>query len=263
MAAFQISRRRFLSASALGASSLALSGCDVLDSLGERDGALRNFMEGANNLTYRAQRLLAGRDRLAPEFSESEIRQPQRPNGITKPSDEDYQALLADDFRNWRLEVTGLVEQPLSLSRAQIMAMPARTQITRHDCVEGWSCIAKWTGAPLALVLDQAKVKPAARYVMFWCMDTIEQGLSGTVQYFGSIDLIDARHPQTILAYAMNGARLPVANGAPLRVRVERQLGYKMPKYLRRIELIDSFAAIGLGQGGYWEDRGYDWFGGI
>ena len=143
------------------------------------------------------------------------------------------------------------------------MNMPSRTQITRHDCVEGWSCIAKWTGTPLSLVLDQAVVKPQARYVMFHCLDTIDKSLAGDVKYYGTIDLIDARHPQTILAYGLNGKPLPVENGAPLRVRVERQLGYKMPKYIHKIELIDSFAAIGGGRGGYWEDNGYDWYGGI
>jgi DMSO/TMAO reductase YedYZ molybdopterin-dependent catalytic subunit len=159
--------------------------------------------------------------------------------------------------------VVGLVEKPLALSRDQLMAMPSRTQITRHDCVEGWSCIAKWTGVPLSLVLDEAKVKPEASFVVFHCLDSIERGLSGDVKYYGSIDLADANHAQTILAYGMNGAPLPVENGAPLRVRVERQLGYKMPKYIHRIELVDSFSSMGLGKGGYWEDRGYDWYGGI
>ncbi|MBE7185995.1 MAG: molybdopterin-binding protein [Methylobacterium mesophilicum] len=262
MSSFKLSRRRFLSGGALGASSLMLGGCDVFDGFADRADPLRAFMSGANDLTYRAQRLLAG-NWLAPEFGESDIRQGQRPNGVTRPEDDDYQAFLTDDFRDWRLEVTGLVQQPLSLSREQLMAMPSRTQITRHDCVEGWSTIAKWTGVPLAAVLDQARVKPNARYVMFWCMDTIERGLSGDVRYSSSIDLVDARHPQTILAYGCNGKPLPVENGAPLRVRVERQLGYKMPKYLRRIELVDSLAPIGLGKGGYWEDRGYDWYAGI
>ena len=127
------------------------------------------------------------------------------------------------------------------------MNMPSRTQITRHDCVEGWSCIAKWTGTPLSLVLDQAVVKPQARYVMFHCLDTIDRSLSGDVKYYGTIDLIDARHPQTILAYGLNGKPLPVENGAPLRVRVERQLGYKMPKYLCKIELVDGFDNVGGG----------------
>jgi len=263
MKKFQISRRGFLTSAALGASGLALSGCDAFDSLSSTDSKIRDVLEGANNLTYRVQRVLAGRDSLAQEFTEADIRQPQRPNGVTAPDDQDYLALQSKDFADWRLEVSGLVEKPLSLSREQLIAMPSRTQITRHDCVEGWSCIAKWTGVPLSLVLDEAKVKPQARYAVFHCMDTIERGLSGNVRYYGSIDLIDARHPQTILAYGLNDKPLPVENGAPLRVRVERQLGYKMPKYIRKIELLDSFSALGDGKGGYWEDRGYDWYGGI
>ena len=262
MPKFMISRRKFLTASTVGA-GLFTAGCDAFDFLGDSDNPVRNVLESANDLTYRVQRLLAGRDALAQEFSESDIRQPQRPNGVTAPDDETYKGLLSNDFADWRLEVAGLVERPLSLSRENLLAMPSRTQITRHDCVEGWSCIAKWTGVPLPLVLDEAKVKPAARYVVFHCLDSIERGLSGDVKYYGSIDLIDARHPQTILAYGLNGKPLPVENGAPLRVRVERQLGYKMPKYIGRIELVDNFAAIGFGKGGYWEDRGYDWYGGI
>jgi DMSO/TMAO reductase YedYZ molybdopterin-dependent catalytic subunit len=260
---FRLNRRKFLTAASLGASGMVLSGCDAFDSqLGVGDG-LRSFLENANDLTWRVQRLLAGRDALAPEFTEADIRQPMRPNGITAPDDDHYQGLLADNFADWRLEVNGLVEKPLSLTRDQLTAMPSRTQITRHDCVEGWSCIAKWTGTPLSLVLDMAVVKPQARYAVFHCLDTIDHDLSGDVKYYGSIDLIDARHPQTILAYGLNGKPLPVENGAPLRVRVERQLGYKMPKYLQRIELVDSFSAIGGGRGGYWEDYGYDWYGGI
>ena len=262
MRSFHINRRRFLTGSGIAASGLLLSGCDVFDGL-KHDGGVRDVLESANSLTYRVQRLLAGRDSLAQEFSEADIRQPQKPNGITAPDDSVYKKLLSSNFADWRLEVGGLVENPLSLSRDQLLAMPSRTQITRHDCVEGWSCIAKWTGVPLTLVFDKAKVKPEARYCVFQCLDTIESSLSGAVKYYSSIDLIDARHPQTILAYGLNGKPLPVENGAPLRVRVERQLGYKMPKYIHRIDLVDSFAAIGLGKGGYWEDRGYDWFGGI
>ena len=263
MQKFQLSRRKFLATAALGASSLALSGCDAFDGISNSDSAVRQFLEGANGLTYRAQRLLVGREALAQEFSESDIRQPMRPNGVTVPDDATYKRLLSNDFADWRLEVSGLVERPLSLSREQLMNMPARTQITRHDCVEGWSCIAKWTGTPLSLVLDQAVVKPQARYVMFHCLDTIDRDLSGDIKYYGSVDLIDARHPQTILAYGLNGKPLPVENGAPLRVRVERQLGYKMPKYVHKIELVDGFAGFGRGKGGYWEDNGYDWYGGI
>lgn len=263
MTGFMIDRRRFLAGAAAAGSGLLLSGCDAFDELGDRTNPVRKFLSGANELTYRAQRLLGGGHTLAQEFTEADIRQPMRPNGVTSPADALYRDLLSRDFADWRLEVTGEVENPLSLSRDELMTMPSRTQITRHDCVEGWSCIAKWTGTPMSLVLDKAKVKPTARYAVFQCLDTIERGLSGEVKYYGSIDLVDARHPQTILAYGMNGRPLPVENGAPLRVRVERQLGYKMPKYVRGIELVTSFADIGLGKGGYWEDRGYDWFGGI
>jgi DMSO/TMAO reductase YedYZ molybdopterin-dependent catalytic subunit len=263
MAKFRINRRKFLTASSLGLTSVALSGCDAFDSgLGMGDG-LRSFLEGANDLTHRAQRLLTSRDSLAQEFTEADIRQPMRPNGITAPDDDVYKGLLANNFADWRLQVSGLVEKPLSLTRDQLLAMPSRTQITRHDCVEGWSCIAKWTGTPLSLVLDQAVVKPQARYVLFYCLDTIDRDLSGDIKYYETIDLVDARHPQTILAYGLNGKPLPVENGAPLRLRVERQLGYKMPKYVHKIELVDGFATIGGGRGGYWEDNGYDWYGGI
>ena len=227
MDAFRINRRRFLGAGAVGLSAVALPGCDAFDFLGARDGRARRLMERANDLTYRAQRLVIGANGMAREFTEADIRQPMRPNGVTKPDDPIYSALAAGNFADYRLEVSGLVERPLSLS------------------------------------LDQAGVRPEARYVMFHCLDTIERSLSGEIKYYGSIDLVDARHPQTILAYGMNGDRLPIENGAPLRVRVERQLGYKMPKYLRAIHLVDKLTGVGFGRGGYWEDRGYDWYAGI
>ena len=249
-----MNRRGFLRAGLIGASSLGLSGCKVLDG----DSGARRFMAGANGLTYRVQRFLSG-GALAPEFTESDIRQGMRPNGSVNPDGEEYLALARGGFADYRLTVTGLVERPLSLSLAELRAMPARTQITRHDCVEGWSCIAKWTGVPLGLVLDQARPKVNARYALFRCHDAIERSLSGVVHYYESIDLIDAYHPQTILAYGMNGGALPVANGAPVRVRLERQLGYKMAKYIHTVELVETLP----GRGSYWADRGYDWYAGI
>ena len=179
MARFQINRRAFLTSAAVGGSGLVLSGCDVFDSLSYADSSVRPYFEAANNLTYRVQRILGGGYTLAQEFSEADIRQPQRPNGVTAPDDAVYKGLLSHDFADWRLEVSGLVEKPLSLSREQLTNMPSRTQITRHDCVEGWSCIAKWTGTPLGLVLDEAKPKAEARYVVFHCLDSIERSLSG------------------------------------------------------------------------------------
>ncbi|WP_210270015.1 molybdopterin-dependent oxidoreductase [Aureimonas mangrovi] len=257
----KLSRRRFLTGAGVAAATLPLSGC--FDPMVDRNGNVRDVLLKANDLTYRVQRFLLGSDNLAREFAESEIRQPMRPNGVTNPQARDYLALSSGNFADYRLTVDGLVDRPLSLSLGQLRNMPSRTQITRHDCVEGWSCIAKWTGAPLATVLDQAGVQAGARYCVFSCFDVMENGFTGPIHYYESIDLLDARHPQTILAYGMNDMALPVANGAPLRVRVERQLGYKMAKYVRGITLTDDFSTFGEGSGGYWEDRGYEWFAGI
>ena len=256
-------RRRILQSAAGLAAVGATGGCNVLDGLSNPDHRLRAFMERANDLTLAMQRGLLDRDALAAEFALSDIRQAQKPNGVTNPQDGDYLDLAAQGFSAYRLRVSGLVNQPLSLSLADIKAMPQQTQITRHDCVEGWSCIAQWTGVPLAHVLALAGVRSRAKYVVFHCFDTIERSLSGAVKYYETIDLVDARHPQTILAWGMNGQDLPVPNGAPLRVRVERQLGYKMAKYIREIELVESFSHLGRGRGGYWEDRGYEWYAGI
>ena len=259
----RMTRRRLLRAGLGTVTASALGGCKIFDGLSAPDHRLRQFMERANDLTMAMQRGMLDRDALAQEFTPADIRQPQRPNGVTDPQDDAYVALRDGGFADYRLEVTGLVARPLSLSLADLRQMPTREQITRHDCVEGWSCIAQWTGVPLGHVLDQAMVRPSARYVLFHCFDTIERSLSGAVRYYETIDMIDARHPQTILAWGMNGGPLPVPNGAPLRVRVERQLGYKMAKYIRAIEVIDDFSAIGRGKGGYWEDRGYEWYAGI
>lgn len=249
-----IARRAVL----LAAPALLLSGCKVFDRL-PRDGALRNTFEAANGLSYRAQRLLGGGRSMAPEYARADVTQPMRPNGTVDPPDADYQALRAGGFADWRLTVSGLVERPLSLSLAELRAMPARTQITRLDCVEGWSVIAEWTGVQLRRVLDLARPTAEARFVVFRCMDTREVGLAGAVKYWESHDLVDATHPQTILAWGLNGEDLPVANGAPLRLRVERALGYKMAKYLGGIELVATLD----GPGSYWAERGYDWYAGI
>jgi DMSO/TMAO reductase YedYZ molybdopterin-dependent catalytic subunit len=251
-------RRKLL----LGGAALALSGCKVFDSATDRDSTLHRLFSSHEGLTQTAQRAVIG-NRLAPEFSEADIRQGQRPNGSVDPDSAAYRQMAENAFRDYRLTVTGLVDAPLSLSLADLTALPPRTQITRHDCVEGWSCIAKWQGVPLGTVLNMAKPKITARYAIFHCFDAIERSLSGEVFYYESIDLIDAFHPQTILAYAMNGAALPVANGAPLRLRVERQLGYKMAKYVHTIELTDSLVNLGSGKGSYWADRGYEWYAGI
>jgi DMSO/TMAO reductase YedYZ molybdopterin-dependent catalytic subunit len=220
----------------------------------------RHLLDKAEDLNYWLQRRVLPHHALAREYDEADLSPQFRANGSTDPEDEDYRRLAANDFADWRLEVGGLVERPQRFSLADLRTLPSRTQITRHDCVEGWSCIGKWTGTPLAALLQRVGVRPEARFVMFHCADTMEDSVD---RYYESIGLGDAFHPQTILAYDMNGAPLSVAHGAPLRVRVERQLGYKMAKYVMAIELVESFSHIGRGHGGFWEDRGYEWYAGI
>jgi DMSO/TMAO reductase YedYZ molybdopterin-dependent catalytic subunit len=251
------SRRRFFRRALAAVGTLALAGCQRL-STSDWFPQVLSLGEKANET---ALRFLGGRRAMAQEFGEADLSPSFRSNGTAMPATAAYQALLASGFADYRLEVGGLVGRPLSLSLAEVKALPSRTQITRHDCVEGWSAIGKWKGAKLAAVLDAAKPGPAARFVVFRCADPMSG--DGRDFYYESIDLDDAYHAQTILAYEMNGAPLPVANGAPLRLRVERQLGYKHAKYVLRIELVESFAGIEGGRGGYWEDRGYQWFAGI
>lgn len=253
------SRRRFLRGLAAGAGAVALVGCDRLSQNTPMDALLRN----TEKLTMGAQRALLGRHELAREFTEADLSPVFRANGTQMPDSDEYAHLLEREFVDWRLQVGGLVQRPQRLSLADLKRFPSRTQITRHDCVEGWSAIGKWQGVPLALILDAAGLKPGARYVVFHCADELEQTLDGSGRYYESIDLLDAYHPQTILAYGMNGKDLPVAHGAPLRLRVERQLGYKHAKYLMRIEVVDTFGAVFGGKGGFWEDRGYEWYAGI
>jgi DMSO/TMAO reductase YedYZ molybdopterin-dependent catalytic subunit len=242
---------------------LALAGCDRL----ANEPRVRSTLDAASSLTYRVQRLLVGANRLAREYGEADISPAFRANGSTNPQDKEYLKLVGNHFVDWRLKVDGLVDRELSLSLDELRALPARTQITRHDCVEGWSCIGKWTGVPLAEILSRAGVRSEARLVVFHCADTLEDGGDSndpeTIRYYESIDLVDAAHPQTILAYDMNGKTLTVPHGAPLRLRVERQLGYKQAKYIMRIELARSVADVHGGRGGYWEDRGYQWYAGI
>jgi DMSO/TMAO reductase YedYZ molybdopterin-dependent catalytic subunit len=260
MNVLQPSRRRLL----LGAASLTgatlLSGCDKLV---ENDTIDQTVASTEAAFTKVAQRLILSRNQLAQEFTEADLSPVFKVNGTPHPTDDAYARLLDTQFKDWQLIVDGKVRNPLRLSLADLKRLPSRTQITRHDCVEGWSAIGKWTGVPLGLVLAAAGPTTDARFAVFHCADTYEEAADGNGQYYESIDLIDAYHPQTILAYSMNGEDLTVGHGAPLRLRVERQLGYKHAKYVMRIELVDSFSQIGRGNGGFWEDRGYEWYAGI
>jgi DMSO/TMAO reductase YedYZ molybdopterin-dependent catalytic subunit len=246
-----ITRRHLL----VGGAGLLLPGCDRLD----RSETFREGLRAFETLNMKAQRLITSREALAREYGPEDLSPFFRPNGTIMPATDDYRRLAEGGFAGWRLRVDGLVRRPLSLSLAGLAAMPRRSQITRHDCVEGWSAIGKWTGVPLARVLDLAGLRAEARFIVFHCLDSF-----GTRPYYESIDLVDAFHPQTILAYGLNDSRLPIPNGAPLRLRVERQLGYKHAKFLSRIEAVDSLAGIHGGRGGYWEDVGdYEWYAGI
>jgi DMSO/TMAO reductase YedYZ molybdopterin-dependent catalytic subunit len=258
-----MNRRKLLRMGATAGLSLPLAGCQMFDGLRDRENAMRQFMQSINGLTYRTQRLLLSPGQLAPEFDITDIRQGQKPNGSTNPDTPEYLALKAAGFGTYNLVVDGLVEAPQSFSLSAIQSLPQRTQITRHDCVEGWSTIAQWQGTPLSNILDKVRLKPEANYIVFHCFDALTKSLSGLEYYYESIDLVDALHPQTILAHSMNGKPLPEENGAPLRVRVERQLGYKMAKYIQRIEAVASFDSINGGNGSYWADNGYEWFAGI
>jgi DMSO/TMAO reductase YedYZ molybdopterin-dependent catalytic subunit len=251
----KLSRRNFLVRGAALTGAATLGGCDQLS----KSPTMRDILFKAEGLTKRVQRFILSEHDLAREYTEADLSKNFKANGSTNVNDAAYQDAAANGFVNWRLKIDGLVERPTQLSLDELRRLPARTQITRHDCVEGWSAIGKWTGAQLAPLLQSVGLRPDARYIVFHCADK----LSRSANYYESIDLIDAFHPQTILAYDMNGAALTIPHGAPLRLRVERQLGYKHAKYIDRIEVVSSFATIAGGRGGFWEDRGYEWYAGI
>ena len=257
----QRERRHLLRSTVAAAGAALLAGCDRLS----RNESFVEVLKSAEQLNQAAQKIVAPRPSMAQEFDRSHVVQAFRSNGTLEPPDGDYQALRQAGFVDYRLAVGGLVETPTEYTLAQLRAMPSRTQITRHDCVEGWSCIGQWKGVPLAALLIQAKPLASARFVVFRCFDSMDDPnpAAPDSRYYESIDFDDAYHPQTILAYELNDQPLPQSNGAPLRCRVERQLGYKQAKYVRAIELVASFADIRGGKGGYWEDEGYEWYAGI
>ncbi|HVE50247.1 MAG TPA: molybdopterin-binding protein [Casimicrobiaceae bacterium] len=249
-------RRRFLQRTLLAAGAPVLSACQRVS---ETEWFGRVI--AASESLSRSVSTTIGRHAMAQEFTPADLSPTFRSNGTAEPDTDAYRALMKGEFVSYALEVGGLVTAPRKFTLAELRALPSRTQITRHDCVEGWSAIGKWKGARLSALLDAVGTSPDARYIVFHCADPMED--DGTGFYYESIDVDDARHEQTILAYELNDAPLPVKNGAPLRLRVERQLGYKHAKYLMRIELVQSFASIRGGKGGYWEDQGYQWFAGI
>jgi DMSO/TMAO reductase YedYZ molybdopterin-dependent catalytic subunit len=255
----RLTRRSLLRGAGLAAPGLLLSGCDWLGA----SPSFRDVVLGSGEwLSYRAHRLI-GSEALAREYQPSEMSPKFRTNGNTSPRSPEWRRHAEEGFAGWRLTVDGLVERPGSYSLAELRAMPSRSQITRHDCVEGWSAIGKWTGAPLGGLLREARLRPEARYIVFHSADDFAVGLR-RAPYYESIDLVDAFHPQTILAWGMNDGPLPLGHGAPVRLRVERQLGYKHAKFVMRVEAVASLDGVGRGKGGFWEDVGnYDWYAGI
>ena len=232
-----------------------LAGCDAVGNskLGQR------ILYTGDDAHRILQRGITDRTALVREFRPDEMSPVFRSNGTRNPNTPDYNASAANRFADWRISIDGLVARPLSLSMADLRAMPAREQITRHDCVEGWSAIGKWTGPRLKPLLALAGMQDSARYLVFHCADRF-----GSRPYYESIDLIDAFHPQTILAWRLNDRLLDVPHGAPVRLRVEKHLGYKHAKYINRIEAVASLDGIGQGKGGFWEDvAGYEWYAGI
>jgi DMSO/TMAO reductase YedYZ molybdopterin-dependent catalytic subunit len=249
-----VTRRRLVTAgiTAAGASGVAVAGY-----FADRGGLIPPDHDGllgiGETLTYASQRLLTSRYSLMREFKRSEISKSAPVNGPA-PKDEAYQSLLADDFKRWRLKVEGLVGRPASFSLEELKDLPAESHILLHACEEGWSFIAEWTGVRLSDVLTAVEILPEARYVAFIPFANPSQ--SGVVRtLWDTIDMADALHPQTLLAYGMNGEPLPADHGAPVRLRLGRHLGYKNTKYLSQIIVTDRRDYYRKGRG--------TWYGGI
>jgi len=235
-------------------SAIGLAGCaSVKRTL--TDGPFRDVLLSTEKLN----RAVIGTHGLAREYAPSDIDHTFRVNSLDTPSDDAYTSMALDGFRRYRLAVDGRVERAQQLSLAELRAAGTRTQITRHDCVEGWSQIGEWAGVPLATVLAMARPTRDARFCVFHCLDSDQSG----TRYYESLDLTQAAHPQTILALDLNGKPLDADHGAPVRLKIPTQLGYKSAKWVQRIELVAALKPIGGGNGGYWEDQGYEWYAGI
>jgi DMSO/TMAO reductase YedYZ molybdopterin-dependent catalytic subunit len=249
-----LSRRELIKA---GLGALAgVGGLGASVRLADRCGLIpanhRGIYGLSETITYAGQRLLTKLPSIAREFDRRQISKVIPVNGKA-PKTEPYQGLMAGGFADWRLLVDGMVARPGSLSLAELKAFPSRSHITHQACEEGWSFIAEWTGVPLARVLEHVGIQPEARYVFFFTFDG----------WWDSVDMDDALHPQTLLAYGMNGPELPLDHGAPLRLKVARQLGYKNLKYLTRMTVTDSAKGIGDGLGSSAPAAGYSWYAGI
>ncbi|HEY5425826.1 MAG TPA: molybdopterin-dependent oxidoreductase [Candidatus Tumulicola sp.] len=247
-----MNRRIFLASTV---SAAALAGCGPIGSALNENAAVKSALAAAEGLNH----LVIGTRGMAREYRDRDVDRNFRVNGFSTPSDSGYMRLAAGNFAAYRLIVDGAVERRRAFGIDELRQMPQLTQITRHDCVEGWSAIGKWSGVRLAGVLDAVRPRADARYAVFHCMDNDGSG----TPYYESLDLHQARHPQTLLAMRLNDAPLDPEHGAPVRLRVPTQLGYKSAKWIARIEMVGTFANIESGRGGYWEDQGYEWYAGI
>ncbi len=243
--------RRTLITAGLSATGLAVA-ARIADRYGLIPPDSGGIYGAGETLTYTAQRLLISRHSMAREFDRSQITRVFPVNG-DPPETEPYQRLLANRFADWRLTVDGLVSRPTMFSLADLKRFPSRTNITQQACEEGWSFIAEWTGVPLSTILSAVGISSRAKYVVFFPFDT----------NWDSLDLPEAFHPQTLIAYGLNGDELPASHGAPARLRVPRQLGYKSIKFLSRITVTDSLKNIRNGKGSVSYDLGYSWYAGI
>jgi DMSO/TMAO reductase YedYZ molybdopterin-dependent catalytic subunit len=245
-------KRRLFVASTI---SSALAACAPIGTKLNDNAAFHRLLGSTQGLTHAA----IGTRGLVQEYSERDI-SPNFPiDSLPTPANASYAELVRTGFRNFALPVYGAVARRTTFSIGELERLCNATQITRHDCVEGWSVVAKWSGVWLGTLLDIVKPRSDARYVVFHCMDRDDQGLP----YYESLDLHQANHPQTLLAMRMNNQPISPDHGAPVRLRVPTQLGYKSAKWVSRIEVVGSFANIYSGGGGYWEDQGYEWFAGI
>lgn len=247
-------KRRLFVASALSTAA-ALTGCGPIGTALNSNEDIKRIIASAEGLNH----AVIGTRGLAREYRDSDVDTHFRVNGLSTPTDSRYMMLAGGNFRSYRMIVDGAVDRRHAFSLDELRAMQQQTQITRHDCVEGWSAIGKWSGVRLSDVLDVVSPRADARYVVFHCLDSDGSGNS----YYESLNLSQARHPQALLAMRLNDAPLDPDHGAPVRLRVPTQLGYKSAKWVGRIEVVGSFANLYAGGGGYWEDRGYEWYAGI
>ena len=245
-------RRRIFIATGTAA---ALAGCARITNALSENAAIHKSLGAAEALNH----VLIGTHGRARTYRDSDVDRNFRVNGFDTPSDSRYRDLVRGSFASYKLIVDGAVERPQALTLHELRAMRTYSEATRHDCVEGWSAIGKWAGVPLAAVLALARPTPKARFVVFHCFDRSPEG----DPYYESLDLVQAAHPQTVLALDLNGSKLDRDHGAPVRLRVPTQLGYKSAKWVYRLQLAESLHPIFGGAGGYWEDNGYEWYAGI